>query len=135
MILSLASDGLLCALLVAVIFLAIKLDRRLTDMRNGNQDLANLVTSLNTAIDKANTSIVNLRLAARETDETLFQRTATARALTDELSIVVESADRLSASLSRVPIVKSEPRFSEADIREQDNDALKSILRSVRGVR
>jgi Domain of unknown function (DUF6468) len=135
MILSLASDGLLCALLVAVIFLAIKLDRRLTDMRNGNQDLANLVTSLNTAIDKANTSIVNLRLAARETDETLFQRTATARALTDELSIVVESADRLSASLSRAPIVKSEPRFSEADIREQDNDALKSILRSVRGVR
>ncbi len=135
MILSLASDGLLCALLVAVIFLAIKLDRRLTDMRAGNQDLANLVTSLNTAIDKANISIINLRRAAREADETLFQRSSTARALTDELSIVVESADRLSASLVRAPNIKSESRFSETGIFEQDNDSLKSILRSVRGMR
>jgi Domain of unknown function (DUF6468) len=133
MILTLLSDGLLCALLVAVIILAIKLDRRLTDMRNGNLDLASLVASLNSAVDKANTSIVNLRLAAREADETLFQRSSKARALSDELSIVVESAERLSSGLTRSPISKVPPVSPRID--EQDNDALRKMLRSVQGMR
>jgi hypothetical protein len=133
MTLTLLSDGLLCSLLIAVIILAIKLDRRLTDMRNGNLDLANLVASLNSAVDKANTSIINLRLAAREADETLFQRSSKARALTDELSIVVESAERLSSNLTRTPLLKTATVSPSVD--EQDNDALRKMLRSVQGLR
>jgi Domain of unknown function (DUF6468) len=130
---TLLSDGLLCFLLIAVIILAIKLDRRLTDMRNGNLDLATLVASLNSAVDKASTSIINLRLAAREADETLFQRSSKARALTDELSIVVESAERLSSGLTRTPTSRTAPVAQIMG--EQDNDALRKMLRSVQGMR
>ncbi len=136
----LITDGILCALLLVTLLFAWRLNQRLTDMREGQGDLQTLVKALNEAVEKANTSIVNLRLAAREADEILARKLDGARAMTDELSIMTETGDRLAGRLTdglikpmrSAPSKHSLPAF-EPDAAEQAS--LRQMLKAVQGLR
>ncbi len=134
------TDGILCALLFITLIFAWRLNQRLTDMREGQGDLQTLVKALNDAVEKANTSIVNLRLAAREAEEMLARKLDGARAMTDELGIMTETGDRIAGRLStglakpmRASQNKSSSSVFEADATDQAS--LQQMLKAVKGMR
>jgi hypothetical protein len=136
----LVADIVLCVLLLVTLVFAWRLNQRLTDMREGQGDLQTLVKSLNEAVEKANTSIVNLRLAAREADETLARKLDGARAMTDELSLMTESGDRLAGRLTEnlTKPSRATPKkvMSGAQfIDDAEQDSLRTMLKSVQGLR
>ncbi len=134
------SDGILCALLLVTLVFAWKLNQRLTDMRAGQGDLQTLVKALNDAVEKANSSIVNLRLAARQAEEIIARKMDGARAMTDELSLMTETGDRIAGRLSdglaspiRSSQHKTSPSSFEPDAAEQAS--LRQMLKAVQGMR
>jgi hypothetical protein len=136
----LIADIILCVLLVVTLVFAWRLNQRLSDMREGQGDLQVLVTALNEAVEKANTSIVNLRLAAREADETLARKLDDARNISDELGIMTETGDRLAGRLTdgltkpaRSPHNRKSAPSVEPSLGEQAS--LRQMLKSVQGLR
>lgn len=134
------SNAVLCVLLLGTLVFSWRLNQRLSDMREGQGDLQTLVKSLNEAVEKANTSIVNLRLAAREADEILARKLDGARAVTDELSLMTETGDRLAGRLTdgltkparNIPPKPPLPAF-QPDAAEQES--LRQMLKAVQGLR
>jgi hypothetical protein len=140
MMIGLVADAALCVLLLVTLVFAWRLNQRLSDMREGQGDLQTLVKSLNEAVEKANTSIVNLRLAAREAEETLARRLDGARAVTDELSLMTESGDRLAGRLTEnlTKPARAAPKkvmTGAQFIDEAEQDSLRAMLKSVQGLR
>jgi Domain of unknown function (DUF6468) len=131
----LISDAVLCLLLIVTLAFAYRLNGKLSDMREGQGDLQTLVTALNDAVDKANTSIVNLRLAAREADEMLVKRVDGARSLSDELGFMTESgnrlAGRLSDGLAKSPAQMTKLSASVYAPDEAEKASLRQMLKSV----
>jgi hypothetical protein len=135
----LVTDGILCVLLLATLAFAFRLNQKLGDMRQGQGDLQTLVQALNEAVDKANSAIVNLRLAAREAEEVLMKKVEGARALSDELGFMTESGDRLAGRLSdglansARPKAQPAPTGFEPD--EAEKASLRQMLKAVQGMR
>ncbi|MGB5093484.1 MAG: DUF6468 domain-containing protein [Parvibaculum sp.] len=93
-------EAIVCVLLLATIGYCAVIDRRLRAMRAGQDGLRILVRDLNTATDRAATAISQLSNANETTGRELGERVARARALADELGLMVEAgngiADRLA---------------------------------------
>ncbi|QCI80299.1 hypothetical protein E6W36_14615 [Hankyongella ginsenosidimutans] len=101
MVWTLLADGLVAALLIAAIVVGIRLDRRLDVLRSGRAEMAALIKALNAACERADLSVAQLRAAVKEGEDTLNQPLGSARALRDELSIMIESGDRLASRLEQ----------------------------------
>jgi Domain of unknown function (DUF6468) len=129
-------DGILCVLLMATLTYSFRLDQKLNDMREGQGDLQTLVHALNEAVDKANSSIVNLRLAAREADEMLVKKVESARALTDELGLMTETGDRLAGRLSEGMAKSARVNVQHTlEPDEPEKASLRQMLKAVQGMR
>jgi hypothetical protein len=129
-------DVVLCMLLIATLAFAFRLNQKLNDMREGQGDLQTLVTALNDAVDKANTSIVNLRLAAREADEMLVKKINNARVLNDELGLMTETGERLAGRLSDgFAKPKRAASSSLQEPSEIEKTSLRQMLKAVQGMR
>ncbi|MBI1263089.1 MAG: hypothetical protein GC184_15330 [Rhizobiales bacterium] len=94
-------EAIVCVLLLATIGYCAVIDRRLRAMRAGQDGLRVLVHDLNTATERAATAIHRLKETNDVTGRELGERVARARALADELGMMVESgngiADRLAS--------------------------------------
>ncbi|HET7335833.1 MAG TPA: DUF6468 domain-containing protein [Rhizomicrobium sp.] len=92
MIVELSMSGLLAATLI---YCAV-LERRLAALRNGQDGLKETIGELNSAIVTAGASMRMLKSAAADAGELLDERLGRARALSDELSVVVASGERIA---------------------------------------
>ena len=98
-------DGLVALLLIVTLFYCFVLNRRLGDLRSGQDGMRDLIKALNEATDRAQASITQLKGAGESVAAHLQGDVAKARSLADELSLMVETgnniADRLSGTASK----------------------------------
>ncbi len=92
-------DGLVAVLLGATIFYCAMLDRKLKALRSGQDGLKQTIDQLNTATARAEISITQMKQVSGELDDGLTQQMRDARALADELSVMVASGNSLAGQL------------------------------------
>lgn len=109
--LSMALEALLSVLLAFTLLYCIILERRLASLRRNQNGLKKMIGDLNNAIVNASGSLRALKMAAGEAAETLDERLRRARALTDELSLLTNSGERIAQRIDRaVPQNRDYPR-------------------------
>ena len=98
-------EAVLALLMIAVIASAWVLNQKLTIIRQGQEEMADLVAKLDQVSNDAQASLVELKTKGTEAEEQLRHHTQKARALADELSVITEAgnslADRLDKGLSQ----------------------------------
>ena len=99
-------DLLVAALLSATIFYCWQLNRRLVVLRGGHDELRLLIENLNDATRKAQAATQDLKVSSDMVGTRLGAQVAGARALVDELQLIVDAgntlADRVSGGLRGV---------------------------------
>jgi len=108
-------DLLVAVLLVATIFFCVLLDRRLKALRSGQDGLKAIIDQLNTATARAEMSIGQLKQVSGDADTGLNDQLRQARLVSDELSVMLASgnklADRLSGERPSGAMVHDEPKI------------------------
>ena len=141
-------DGLVALLLVVTLFYCFALNRRLRDLRSGQDGMRDLINALNEATNRAQTSITQLKGAGESVAAHLQEDVAKARSLADELSLMVETgnniADRLSGTASKATAAGEVqlkelraavgPTSSRAD-EDDDVSAEQSMMKALRHAR
>ncbi len=94
-------DGVLVLLLGAVLYACIRVNSRLSVIRAGQTELADLVDRLELATSKAREAIGELRQESRDVGDTLGATVRKARALSDELTLITEAGDNLANRLEQ----------------------------------
>ena len=94
-------EVIVCVFLAATIAYCAMLDRRLRAMRSGQDGLRELVGELNTATQRAASAIEALKQASAATGAELGDGVTRARVLADELSLMIESGERIAERLGR----------------------------------
>jgi len=89
----------LAGLLAATVACCVLLERRLRQLRSDQTNLAQIVLALNTGIAQAKSGLAGLRGAADEASEDLGRKLSSARAITDELSLLTQSGEKLAQRL------------------------------------
>lgn len=84
-------DGILMVLLVAALGYGVRLERKLSALRAGQQAFASAVTELNTAAGRAETALATLRASGHETD-LLHDRIVKAREVKAQLEGLIARA-------------------------------------------
>lgn len=97
---SMLVDLVAIALLGTTVFYCVLLNRRLGAMRDGQDGLKDTIHTLNEACDRAAMSVRNLAGATEQVDEELTRRLERARALADELGMILESGNNLADRLT-----------------------------------
>ena len=85
-------DGLLGVLLIAALFLGVRLDRRLKSLRESHQGFAQAVNDLDRAAARAEQGLADLRAATDEAADVLAARIEKAQVLSMRLETQVERA-------------------------------------------
>lgn len=121
-------DGVLMVLLVAALGYGVRLERKLSALRAGQQAFASAVTELNTAAGRAETALATLRASGHETD-LLHDRIVKAREVKAQLegliarapaaparAVVEEAPLELRVAAPRpVPVAAAAPVAATAD--------------------
>ena len=81
-------DGVLMLLLVAALGYGVRLERKLTTLRQGQEAFASAVTELNTAAGRAEAALASLRASGQETD-LLHDRIIKAREVKAQLETLI----------------------------------------------
>ena len=109
-----AIDMVFITLLVATIVFAFRLERRLASMRGTKEQLAAVIGELNAAAARAEAGIRGLKNAAETAGATLEDRVKRARSLNDDLTVLVQSGQRVAQKLELArpaPRLRDEPRY------------------------
>ena len=125
-------DGILIILLVATIFCAVSLSRRLSSLRSDKKNLEKLMGEFHHISEKADKSLTGIRATAEEVSRELAEANAKSRSMRDELAFLVERADRLAekiATNSNDLLVEK-----EADEKSLDNESLDDPASTASGI-
>lgn len=132
-------DGVLAVLLIAVIVVSTIVYRRLSTIREGQEQLRQLVDSLNNAVVDAQRSVGNIRQAALDADEKLGSQIKRARSMAEELSMITEAgnnlADRIEQGLTgdRAPASgKATAESGEPKANKKQQQEILAALREAR---
>ena len=93
-------DGILIILLLATIFCAVSLSRRLSLLRSDKKNLEKLMGEFHHISEKADKSLTGIRATAEEVSRELAEAIAKSRSMRDELAFLVERADRLAEKIA-----------------------------------
>lgn len=96
---SLIADGIIAALLGVTIFYCTLVNRRLAALRSGKDELKKVVEDLTVATTSAQMNIERLKEAGKEVVFTLEDDVRKGRALSDELSLMIEAGNNLANRL------------------------------------
>lgn len=99
MILGIILEALVGILLVITVVYCAILDRRLKALRDGQDGLKAIIDGLDAATLRAQSGIAELRVSGDAVSGKLQEQVGKARALADELEIMVEAASRLADRL------------------------------------
>ena len=122
---SLIFDGIIAVLLGVTIFYCTLVNRRLGALRSSKDELKQVIEDLTVATTNAQMSIAHLKEAGREVVGTLEDDVRKGRALSDELSLMVEAGNNLANRLEGgraqgAQASVSEPATTRADDRTSD---------------
>jgi len=115
---SLILEMVLALLLGATLVYCALLERRLRLLRRDQGELAKTIQTLNAGIVRAQMSLSALRGAAADSGEALKAAMAKARVLTDELSVLTASGERIAKRMEEVrsePAARAAPRHPLAE--------------------
>lgn len=93
-------EGLVAILLAVTIVYCFILNRRLAALRHGHADLSAAAKVLYDASEKARVSVDQLRKTSVSIAEELNEKNKAGRAIADELSMIVDSANNLADRLT-----------------------------------
>lgn len=102
MMLSFWTDAVVALLLIATIGYSVVLNRRLTAVRADRDKFDELVRNLNTASQRAETAVANLRGSADEVGRRLEKKIDEARALSDDLVYMIERGGTMADKLANL---------------------------------
>ena len=120
-------QALVAALLAVTIVYAVILNRRLVRLRDGREEMRQLIDDLGTAMMRAESGIKTLRRTAFEDDEALGRRIAESRTARDEIGFLVDRAEALSARLEKQigeGRDAGRPQTAETEIAADDDEDL-----------
>lgn len=125
-------DGVLALLLIGAIVACWVVSKRLSTIREGQDELRKLVDDLNLAMTKAQKSAETIKKASSQASAQIDEEMTKARSMVDELSLMTASANNLADRLERGVETVSKSRQPEPDseLREQ-----KDILDKLRQAR
>lgn len=103
-------DSLVIILLMATIFYAAVLSRRLSQLRRHRKDLDGAIRGLAETAARADNGIKGLKQTAEETGNRLQSQIDRANALRDELALLVDSGDALAERLGAAEHLAAERR-------------------------
>lgn len=98
--LSFAGDAIVALLLIATIGYSVVLNRRLGSVRSDREKFEVLVRNLNTASHRAEAAVTNLRVTADELSRRLEKKVEEARALSDDLTYMIERGGGIADKLA-----------------------------------
>jgi hypothetical protein len=98
--LSFAGDAIVALLLVATIGYSILLNRRLSMVRNDREKFEVLVRNLNTASQRAEGAVTNLRVTADDLSRRLDKKVEEAKSLADDLTYMIERGGGMADKLA-----------------------------------
>ncbi|WP_122464498.1 DUF6468 domain-containing protein [Brevundimonas lutea] len=98
-------DSILILLLVAAVGYGVRLEKKLTVLRDGQAAFGKAVGELNGAAGRAESALASLRAAGEEAD-LLHDRIMKARALKDELEVLIRKAPRAEAARIDAPLAE-----------------------------
>lgn len=102
-------DGVLMLLLVAALGYGVRLERKLTALRDGQQAFASAVTDLNAAAGRAEAALASLRASGQETD-LLHDRIIKAREVKAQLeSLIARGPVSAPAPVAPEPVREAAP--------------------------
>lgn len=96
---SLGINLVLALLLALTLVYLFRLHRAMAAVRDGQGELQAMIGKLGDATERAQTSMHQLRAAAKETAEILRERTHSGRQIADDLGIALAAGERLVARL------------------------------------
>jgi hypothetical protein len=114
---SLVVEIVLELLLAATLVTCALLERRLSALRKDQAALGETVTTLNAGIIRAQALLAQLKGAAAEAGGALDRSTAGARALADELSMMIAAGERVAARIESGRVSTAAPAAAHAPIR------------------
>jgi hypothetical protein len=100
MMLSFAGDAIVALLLIATIGYSVVLNRRLGTVRNDREKFEVLVRNLNAASQRAEAAVTSLRVTADELSRRLEKKVEEARALSDDLTYMIERGGTIADKLA-----------------------------------
>lgn len=144
--LELIINMLIIVLLIPTIVYAYKLNKNLTILRENQNSLSRLISSLNDATIKAENSIPKLKNATEVSSQNLKDVVDNAKLLKDDLTFINERADNLADRLENVihdgrnlknnqSKVSSETSFSEHVENEDRSLAEMELLKALRSIK
>lgn len=99
-VIGIAMNLILAGLLLAAMVVGIRLNRRLTALRDSHQDFETAVRDLNLAAQRAEQGLADLRAATDEATDMLSDRIEKGRALATKLERLVSAAPELPKAFS-----------------------------------
>ncbi len=110
---SLILEGLVTVLLAVTTCYCFVLDRRLSALRNGRDELRELIKGLSESVEKAQTSVLQLKATGQVTNKELQAVIEKGRILADELSMMIESGNNIADRLANTATSESRKRAEE----------------------
>jgi len=132
MTVNLIISAVLAVLLLGMIFSAWRLDRNLKALRDGDGELKALIDALNKSTESAQSSIVQLKAAAKDFEQDWGATVGKARELADELQLITHSGENLAERLTQELTAAPAKRARQAI---QDKEEGAEVVRALRGVR
>lgn len=106
-------DGVLMLLLVAALGYGVRLERKLTALREGQQAFASAVTELNAAAGRAEAALASLRASGQETD-LLHDRIIKAREVKAQLETLIARGPVAAPAVDAEPVREAAPARAPA---------------------
>ncbi|MFC7378888.1 DUF6468 domain-containing protein [Brevundimonas sp. GCM10030266] len=106
-------DGILMLLLVAALGYGVRLERKLSALRAGQQAFASAVTELNAAAGRAEAALASLRASGQETD-LLHDRIIKAREVKTQLETLIARGGEYVPARSVEPRTEARPEIRAA---------------------
>lgn len=100
MILSFVGDAIVALLLIATIGYSVVLNRRLGSVRSDREKFEVLIRNLNAASQRAEAAVTNLQVTADELSRRLEKKVDEARALSDDLTYMIERGGNIADKLA-----------------------------------
>jgi ABC-type transporter Mla subunit MlaD len=122
----------LTGLLAATLGYCVVLERKLSQLRSGQDGLKDTIAELNAAVTGAGAAMRALKSAASETTAQMDEKLSRSRGLVDELSVLCASGERIAQRIERngtpqQTAARSTPTPRPAPARAGNLEALRAV--------
>lgn len=126
-------DGVLMLLLVAALGYGVRLEKKLTALRAGQQAFASAVTELNVAAGRAEAALANLRASGQETD-LLHDRIIKAREVRAQLEALIARGPVPSAEAAPARVTPQPAPLAVAPVDDERALRMAALAERIHGM-